>query len=642
MRHRLRAFFYWLLRKTYEPQPDQRSTIRKLNTALVEMATRDEPARAAYLERVAELVEARNMAGAGPWQVSPSALRQTDRIIDDARRFYAEPVAVRESLSDRGACGDLELALQNVEWRRETQLSYLEFSRWGIQQLVLICRLYYIKHPWIRRGVNLSASYVFGQGVELSSPDPDANEALKRFRDRNRVTLGQIGLTAQEKRKSYDGNIFWCLFPDTQNSGETNVRVIDTTEIVEIVADANDADQPQFYRREWTARNFNTATGQWENVFMKRWYPALNYEPADRPQMIADTPVAWDSPIYHRKVGAVASWAFGCPRVYPALDWAKEGRRHLTACANVTAALSEIAINVITKGGQQAIDSLEKKLRPPSSDVADLLEGPRSGGTFIGGPGTKVEAFKSRGAGAHPEEVKEYRNMTACALEIPPTWLGDMETSNLSTAQTLDRPTELGFLLKQQEWQEDLTTMGIYALRVSKQAPAGRLRETLQMRKVADIEIREAQRVQKRTPAGNTHWVYEATKIRKPGIVEVLCNFPAIREGDIQQLVDATVRAMTLGTQGIVGIDEKAGVRKLFDLLGIADGDQLVETMYPTAEYQMERTAIEEPVLGAVGASVPKVAPTATVGESARVRRAIARVEAALERENGHVPTHSH
>lgn len=625
MRRKFRTWLYKLLRLTAEKQ-DQSRLINRLNEALVDLSARDNPQRARYLESVAELVEARQMMGSGPWQVSPAALQRTDGIIEDARLNYGQSRGFRESLAAQGATGDLELALMNVEWRREVNLSWMEFSRWGIQQLILICRLYYIKHPWIRRGVNLSAAYVFGQGVELSSPDPDANEVLKRFRERNKVTLGQIALTEQEKRKSYDGNIFWCLFADTQNTGDVNVRVIDATEIQEIICDPNDAERPWYYKRVWQQKTFDAVNGIWSHQPQTRWYPALNYEPDLRPETIGTYPVAWNSPIYHRKVGHVANWAFGCPRVYPAIDWSKEGRRHLEACSSVTQAHSQIALDITTKGGQQAIMGLKQQLGTtvgPTSSIWDENPPAVAGSTFAHGPGMKLEAFKVRGYGANPEEIKEYRNMVACCLDIPPTWLGDMETSNLSTAQTLDRPTELGFLLKQEEWQEDLTVMGIYALRVSQGAPSGLLREALQLRSEkeplkVEVEIREAGRRQL-----HGHWVYEAAKIKQPGVVEVLCNFPAIREGDIPSLVTATVQSMTLGQQGIGGIDEKAGVRRLYDLVGIDDGDQLTEEMYPAASYDMDRTKDEpEPDPNVE----PKILP-----ESAQIRAALRRINRALE-----------
>lgn len=603
----------------------------------VDAQAREDEGRKEYAERIAELVEARQMAGGGPWQVSPAVLDATDRTIERALQRYGQAMPIRESnmsISAQGAFGDIELALQNVNWRREVQISWLEFTRWGIQQLILISRLYYIKHPWIRRGITLSAAYVFGQGVELSSPDADANDILKDFRERNKVTLGQIALTDQERRKGYDGNIFWCLFSDTQNTGDVNVRLIDATEIQEIVHDPEDSTKPQFYHRIWTQKTFDVTTGQWQNVPGNEWYPALNYDPPARPQTIGGHPVRWDRPVYHRKCGHVANWTFGAPRVYPALDWAREGRKHLEACESVTQAHSQIALEFTTKGGQQALSGIKQQLQAsvgPTSALLDQNPPAVFGGTFGSGPGTKLEAFKARGMGADPSEVKEIRNMVACALEIPPTWLADMETSNLSTAQTLDRPTELGFLSKQEEWQEDLTVMGQYQLKVSKGAPSGKFRAALAKRKTQDVEIREAGRKQK-----NGHWTYEAAP-PNPQVVEVLCSFPAIREGDIPALVKATNDAMAIDRQGNQhGLDDRTAVRKFCELLDVPNADELVEKIYPHATYEHDRTKPQEP---AAIPPPPHVAPqsgdnpapvTTPQKEADRIRAAMQRIDRAL------------
>ncbi len=574
-------------------------------------------AKSRFAERVAELVEARQMAGSGPWQVSQAVLDRTDQVIESAMERYGQQVSLRESIpfgasgTAQNVWGDLTLRLQNLEWRREIQSSMLEFSRWGIQEIILISRLHYIKHPWIRRGINLSAAYVFGQGVELSSPDPDANEVLTRFIERNKVSLGQNALTEQERRKGYDGNLFWCLFADTQDRGETNVRLIDATEIQEIVSDPEDMNVPQYYKRVWTSRIFDVTTGEWGQRTGQLYYPALGYDPTVKPQSIGGIEVRWDSPIYHRKCGYVATWAFGCPRVYPGIDWAKEGTRHLTACASVTQALSQVAIKITTKGGQQALEGLKEQFGTtvgPLTNLYDQNPPAVQGSIFASGPGTQYDAFKSRGAGADPSEVKEFRNMVACVLEIPPTWLGDMETSNLSTAQTLDRPTELGFLLKQEEWQEDLTVMGMYALEVSKGAPSGRLREAITKRNTP-VTIREARR-----KIINGHWVYEAAKKADPETIEVLCNFPAIVQGDIPALSGALVSAAQL-------IDPKSAARKTYDYFGFENADELTEAAFPEATYDPDKT--KEP---------------AEDPDKVRIRKATARVEEALHDVTMHRP----
>ena len=86
--------------------------------------------------------------------------------------------------------------------------------------------------------------------------------------------------------------------------------------------------------------------------------------------------------------------------------------------------------------------------------------------------------------------------------------------------------------------------------------------------------------------------VYEAQGVL--GTIEVEATFPAIREGDMPALVKAVVEALTLDNKGgqIVGIDEKTGVRKLLDLIGEEDPDEIVEEMYPESTYEPDRTKV--------------------------------------------------
>ena len=88
---------------------------------------------------MAEVAESQTVAGAGPWLGSPAGRERIATLREVA------------NVGAQGATGDIELALQNVEWRREVNSSWMEFSRWGIQQIILIARLYYIKNPIIRR-----------------------------------------------------------------------------------------------------------------------------------------------------------------------------------------------------------------------------------------------------------------------------------------------------------------------------------------------------------------------------------------------------------------------------------------------------------------------------------------------------------
>ena len=633
MRKRLIRFLAWLHRKLVQPpkrSPEEQAqldTIRAQQELLNEAATREAQHRADYVERVAELVEARAMAGTGPWLVAES------------RESAAKgTVAIRESnpITSQGAFGDIELALQNVEWRREINLSWLEFSRWGIQQIILISRLYYIKNPIVRRLIDICAVYVFGRGVEVSSDDEAANEVLKEFFEANKSTLGQIALVDLEKRKYYDGNLFFAFFSDTADTGSVSVRNIDATEIQDIIANPDDSDRPWFYRREWVQRNFDPQSGTVATVSMKRWYPAMGYEPTARPKTIGGVDVAWETPILHRKCGGVAKWHFGCPTIYPAIDWAKAAKKFLEHCATVRAALAQIAMTVTTKGGQQALEGVKQQLQTsvgPTSSLWDQNPTAVAGAVFGSGPGTKLEAFNTRGGGGDMADVRPLIRMCCMVCGVPETFMSDTDIGQLATATSLDRPTELYFMEKQEAWREDLVTIAMWVLTVSKQAPSGKFRNALQVRKLSPsdidhLDVREAAR--KRTESGA--WIYDeaaAKKAKAANKISVRATFPSIREGDQTVLINGVVAAMTLGNKSgeVIGIDEKEGVRRLYELAGFENADEMVELMYPEGDYDPDRTAQEEPE----PTPAPEVAaqpplPTPKQREMARrlVREAIA------------------
>lgn len=553
-----------------------------LTKALAEQQADQRDADAAQLAEarryLAEMIEAQAMCGSGPWMPgNVDVLASQSKPLREALRLQeAGPVGGSEPL---GAYGMYELLLQNVGWQREINYSWLEFSRWGIQQIMLICRLYWLKNPIPRRLVNVRAEYTFARGVDMSSSDPDANEAIKRFVERNKSVLGEVALTEGQRSKDRDGNRFYCFFTD-MGKGECSVRVIDATEIMDIITDPEDASKPQYYKRQWTQKSWDMATGTQTTTAKTAWYPAINFEP-DVDKIGAD-PVMKDCPIYHRKVGEVGGWLFGCPPMYPMIDWAKESRRFLEACASVRQSLSQFAFKISTKGGQQAIEGIKQQMETqvgPGSPIWDTNPPAVAGASWISGPGTNLDAFKVQGATFSPDDVRWYVIFCCMCFGLPPTFLGDMQTSNLATATSLDRPTETMFLAIQREWIEDLTVILVYGLERELRAPAGKLREACPA--PGAIRVRPAKRV---TLANGRSVSVKESAAERGDDIDVRVDFPAIREGDMPALVKATVEALTLDNKGgqVVGIDERAGVLNLMRLLDFENADDLIEEMYPS------------------------------------------------------------
>lgn len=607
---RLAARFLPDVRRAFEDQQGVRLASRVMQGVSEDAIAREARNRLDFLEMLGELSEAAHMAGVGPWQASPAVVRQSQQIITAGLEALNAPVgqfSVREAmtpLTAQGAFGDIELALSNVEWRREINLSWLEFSRWGIQQIILISRLYYIKNPLIQRGINIASYYVFGRGVEVTSDDDGANDTLREFFGRNQKTLGQKALAGLEKRLYMDGQVFFAFFADKTDKGTVNVRTFDATEIQDIITDPDDTDSPRYYHRQWTQRNFSQESGQVSTEQKDAWYPALNYNPkgADKLDKIKDADVIWETPVLHMKGGTgVAKWHFDVPRVYAALDWAKSSKNFLEACLTVKKSLAQIAMTLTTKGGQQALEGAKQQLQTnvnaqPGNSLWDTNPTAVNASIFASGPGTTLAPFNTKGAGGDPEEVRQFKLMVCMVLDIPETFLADMNTSNLATAQTLDRPTELGFLAKQEAWRETLVEISKYVLTVSKGAPSGRFGESLRKRNVTAPRVRILEA--KRAVRPNSSLVYlNEAKDPTSTDINVRVNFPAIREGDMPAIVKAICEAMTLDNKGgqVVGIDEKVGVRLLLEQLGVDDPDELLDEMYPESEYDPDRTKEPEP-----------------------------------------------
>ncbi len=565
------------VRRLTSPQPAAplESYIRQASDGITREAAKDRAINSLALENLnlkarereremterdndAELYEMSMMRGTGPWRL-PDAER--------LRAGAAKPLQLGESTSPfvaQGAYGDTELMLQNIDWRRETNLSWLEFTRWGIQQVILIARLRAVKDPMLNRGINVSAQYVFGRGVEITSTDEDANQVLKDWRERNKRVLGHTALADTHRLKFTDGNVFWVNFTDETATGEVNVRLLDALEILDIVCDPDDSSVPWFYRREWIAKEVNPADGTLRVQARKAWYPALKFDPTDYPDTFGpDLPtqwqgidIQWNARVYHRKCSSVPVWwHFALPLIYPALGMAKAVQRFLEDCMTINNSLAQFSLLLTTKGGQQALQGAKTQLSTtvgPNASLWDQNPTAVAGAIFAGGPGTELKAFETKGAGFDPAKVREYKLQVAMVFGCPESFWADMNTSNLATATSLDRPTELNFSEQQEVWIEDLEELANFQLRCSGMAPSGRLLEA-----------------KKKNPAKDAP--------------RATVDFPTIIEADVPAEVAAIVNAMTLGnTMGeVVGTDEKESVRMLGKVIGLPDNDELIEDQYP-------------------------------------------------------------
>lgn len=492
----------------------------------------------------AEWIEAQQMGPGGLMTKSLSVSEAGDKGMSLKERFW-----------------ELELSIDALGWQRERLTGLMEFSRYGIQQIMLMARYYYIKNPLVKRGVRVCSNYVFGRGFEISTSNDAANEKLQAFLAANDKELGHTGLTQKEQTLHTDGNVFFVFF-DEPSAGELKVSTIDATEIMEIISNPDDVGEPWYFHRKWSSKTFDAKSGITAYKSMDSWYPALGVKEANL-TMIGGQPVM-KQPVLQAKYGGLPKWQFGCPDVYAAIDPARQYKQFLDNWAAVNQALARFAWDAKTKGGLGAIQNIAAVFATTLGNGGTQIEEnppPVMGSAFVSGPGTTLTPVKTGDKQGNPEQGRRILLMVAAAFGLPETFFGDASTGSLATAKSLDRPTELKFMERQQQWREILTTIARYALDRSAAAPAG-------------------------------------LKLEVGATVDVTVKFPSILEHDMGEAVASIVNAATLGgfqPAGTVGFKEMC--LALMAELGIENAETAFDAMYPKYDPKKgDGTSQPEPV----------------------------------------------
>jgi hypothetical protein len=536
-------------------------TVERLETEVTVLRERDSARRRAIREEQQELREAIAM-------IAPAWL---DQIKPGPQLIRAE--ALREAKAPEGVVKcverlwELELALEDRGWVRELTLANFEFSLFGIHRIIAMSRLYFLKNPLIRRGIQVSSFYVFGRGVTISSPDPDVDEVIQDFfnNPRNAAEVGHRGLVRKEEAIWTDGNIYWIFFSD-QQTGEQLIRSIDPIEIVEVVCDPDDASVERYIHRRWMSQQFDAAAGAHKPTPAEAWYPALGYDPPEKPKTIQNIEVHWETPVLHEKEGALSKWQWGVPLVYAALDWARSVRKIMENWVTIQEALARFSWQVETQGGLPAIanfkQTLATTLATGDGSMYEQNPPPTTGSAWITGPGNKLTPMKTSGTIDSPEVGRRIAHMVYMVFGLPETFFADASVGTVATATSLDRPTELKFMEAQARWRDVLQRICYYVLGQSAGAPKGKLREAYTAR--------------------------EAAGKKKPAQPTINVVFPSILEHEVLSQIQAIVAAGTLGnTQGaIVGIDERILIGLLLQELGVEDWQDVLEAMYPEDDYK--------------------------------------------------------
>lgn len=517
----------------------------------------------------------------------------------DFREVAAQQANQLELLQERLA--ELELALEDVGWTRLAMEAEGEFSKGGLDKIAQLARVMALKNPLIKRAVKVKADYVFGQGMTVQAPHAEINAVVRAFLDdeKNLAELSSHQARLQKEReRQTDGNIFLVLFPNAA-TGRVRVRSIPMGEIVDVLADPEDAKSPWFYKRVWQTTTIDAASGRVSRKRQTAYYPDWRYTPINRPASIGGKPVMWDTPIYHIKASAYSDWKFGISEVYAALDWARAYKEFLEDVATIMRALSRFAAKVTTKGGKQGIAAAKTRLGTTlgsgSGSSAETNPPPTTGSVFIAGEGSDYTPLNVRGASVAPEDGRRFLLMVAAATDLPETFFGDADVGNHATAKTLDRPTELAMRDVQTLWASVYGDLFAYVLRWAVKAPRGALSALGRVEVARDGDEIVEQIVWATDPA-----------TQRPIAPTVNISFPPILALDVEGRINAIIAAATLGGKPLAGtIDLRTVSRMVLTALGEEKIDELLAALFP--EGQQPDSPIAQEAAAAVRAALAEV-----------------------------------
>jgi hypothetical protein len=493
--------------------------------------------------------------GAATIDANDTARRLAEQLGQLAEQRAGDLETLQETIAE------LQLAAEDIGWRRLTAEAVYEFTRQGLEQIVAICRVMALKNPLIKRGLALRQAYVWGQGVEISArstgSDPgeqDVNAVLQEFYDdpaNQRAYTGHEARTQAEQTLGTDGNLFVTLFTKPL-TGRVQARTIPLDQITEIITDPEDRSQPWFYRRRWIRSTLDPGTGSVRNEPQHVLYPAAGYRPASRPARMGSVPVLWDAPVVHVKTGGQLGWSFGVPDAYASVDWARAYKDFLEDWARLCRALSRFAWKVSTPGRQATMVKAGLSTPPTRDPVTG--EARTAGATAMTAQNVTLDAIPKTGATLDSESGRPLAAMVAAGLGVPVTMLlGDPGvTGARATAETLDTPTELEMGGRQKLWTAVERTIAQHIIREAVRAPRGKLKGLI----TVDEYGRETV-----TLAGDTDQTVDVA-------------WPPLDEINPAVLVTAIVQASTTGTVPPLEI-----ARLLLQALGVRDLDEILDKL---------------------------------------------------------------
>jgi len=447
-------------------------------------------------------------------------------------------------------------AFDNVGWSPLGEQDAKEISLKTVKKAAHVSRALYAMNPFVNRGVNARVGYIWGRGVTF-----DGVDGISEQIERNRKKLfNNTAYTELERVLATDGNSFTALpIGEIEGEEERTAFRISLDEIFSAVSNPIDLEEIWYYRREYSVKTTNGATGEISEKQVVKYYASMEYyqklrkQGRNLPRRWKDAGVEQNYVIHHVAVNRQVGWRWGVPDIMPVIYWAKAYKEYLEDRAMLVKAYGRLAWQMQGSTAANAQAAGAAVLAPPTRDP---LTGELRyiGGTAVTGPGVTATPLPATGSDVDFDKGSALAAAIASGLQVSKVVItSDPGGGNRATAETLDLPT-----LKAMESRQQLHTdrfLALFEFWGAKIAPANNKSEKVK-------EVEEALPFQKDDKEASAK---EPEKEQKTGPDYAIVTWPQIESDSTKDRIAAIGTAVELGV-----IYKQEARKESLDTLGIA------------------------------------------------------------------------
>lgn len=339
------------------------------------------------------------------------------RLWDTARRGLARLAAIVVRITD-----------DNTGWQQIQAGGGPQDRPWAeVQQDQLDALEAWRRNFLVRQITRLTTAYVVGDGITLSSTDPNVDQFLREFwsHEENHVTDRLPGWCDELTRS---GEIFPVLFTN-KLTGMSQIRAIPASQIESIETHPNDYEKELFYHEIQLG---STERKQWRSWRTARVFQRYVDGRLRRPEPM----------MLHYSVNKPVGATRGEGDLVPILPWAKRYTEWLKDRVRFNRLRTRLAAaHVEVEDDSQVASRQEYYNTNPPTDGAVIVTGR---GEKLSFPAANIQGFDAEPDG------KALRLAFSAGANVPLHFLGEGSSATRSTASEMGDPTHRHYRMRQQ------------------------------------------------------------------------------------------------------------------------------------------------------------------------------------------------